>query len=369
MKQMKEFLKNETMLLISFFLALFSAFFVPPSLSYLEAIDFKTLALLFCLMVVMEGFKRLGVFRILAEKLLAKVHTLRSVCLVLCLLCFFSSMIITNDVALFTFVPFTIVALRLSGAQKYMIPIVTLETVSANLGSMLTPIGNPQNLYLFSAYHMEIGTFLKTLYPYALLSSVLIIVFSVCMGNRPILLQGERGEAEAFDKKRCAVYGVLFLVALLTVFHILPYQAVLVVSVVTAWITDKNTVKHVDYSLLFTFIFLFVFIGNLGKFSWISEGLFHILESREVPVAILCSQVLSNVPAAILLSGFTDNAKALLIGTNLGGLGTLIASMASLISFKFIMKENVKKGRYVFFFTWVNVVFLACLLLLWLCHR
>lgn len=368
MERIKEFVKSEIMLIVAFCLAALSAIFVPPSVSYLHAIDFKTLALLFCLMVVMEGFKSLGVFRILAEKLLAKVHTLRSVSLVLCLLCFFSSMLITNDVALITFVPFTIVTLRLSHAQQYMIPIVALETASANLGSMLTPIGNPQNLYLFSAYHMEIGTFLKTLYPYALLSFVLIIVFSVCMGNHPISMQGER-EIEAFDKKRCAVYGILFAVALLTVFHVLSYPVVLVVSVVAAWITDKNTIKHADYSLLFTFIFLFIFIGNLREISWISEGLSRILASREVPVAILCSQVLSNVPAAILLSGFTDNAKALLIGTNLGGLGTLIASMASLISFKFIIKENVKKGRYLFFFTWVNLVFLACLILLWLYIR
>ena len=275
-------------------------------------------------------------------------------------------LIITNDVALFTFVPFTIVTLRLSHAEKHMIPIVILETVAANLGSMLTPIGNPQNLYLFSAYDMRIGDFFQTLYPYALLSLVLLVVFSVCMGKHTIALQNA-GETAGFDRSRCVVYSMLFILALLTVFHVLPYPVVLIVTVITACLTDKNTVKHADYSLLLTFIFLFIFIGNMGEISWISERLSRVLMEREVPVSILCSQVISNVPAALLLSGFTDNATDLLIGTNLGGLGTLIASMASLISFKFIMKEQVNKERYLVHFTWVNLIFLACLILLWLC--
>lgn len=367
MKTVKAVIKSEIVLILSFVFALISMCFVKPSMAYIDAIDFKTLSLLFCLMLVMEGFKSMGIFAYLAEKLLMKVTTIRGVGLVLSLLCFFSSMLITNDVALITFVPFTIVALKLSHMEKHMIPLVTIETVAANLGSMATPIGNPQNLYLFSYFEMSAGTFFKAVFPYALLSLILTVISVWFMGKETVTTGNQTTEAFKWDKKRCILYGALFVLSLLTVFRVIPYQTVLLISIGGTILTDKQLLKRADYSLLFTFIFLFIFIGNLGKIPYVNQLLQDIISGREVPVAILSSQVFSNVPAAILLSGFTERAHLLLVGTNLGGLGTLIASMASLISFKFLVKEQINTAKYLLVFTGVNIAFLLCNILLWIC--
>lgn len=351
------FVKNEAVLLISFVLAAVSVAAVKPSAAYANYIDFRTLSLLFCLMAVMAGLAGMGVFRLLAAKLLTRVKTVRGLALTLCLLCFFSSMLITNDVALITFVPFTVTALRLSGKTNKTVWLVTLETVAANLGSMLTPIGNPQNLYLYSAYNMSGTQFFAAVAPYAGLSLVLIALFSLFSGNDSISCvcsqQSKPGTAAL------AVYAALFALSLLTVLHAVPYAVTLCITLAVLLCFDRKAVAGVDYSLLLTFVFLFIFIGNLGQIEQVSDFLHRTVVGREVAVGVLASQVFSNVPAAILLSGFTQNARMLLVGVNLGGLGTLIASMASLISFKFIAREKIGTGRYVAVFTAVNVIFLA----------
>lgn len=356
--KIKDFLKNEIVLIISFVLAVASAFVVTPNQGYIDYIDFKTLALLLCLMAVMSGLNGLGVFSLLAEKLLRFANTTRSLTLWLCSLCFFSSMLITNDVALITFVPFSIVALKMSGKEKLLIPLVALETVAANLGSMLTPVGNPQNLYLFSAFNMEIADFFSAVLPYAVLSFVLIVMSAFFIRKEGVTAVSQ-SQSGAINTKLCVLYAVLFAVALLTVFRVIPYGITLALSVVSILIFDRKALAKVDYSLLFTFIFLFVFIGNLGNIESVSSFLGETVKGNEVAAGIAASQVFSNVPAALLLSGFTDNIKDLLIGVNLGGLGTLIASMASLISFKFVAKEKISSGRYIAVFTAVNIVFLV----------
>ena len=364
MKKILNFMKQEAVLCISFLLALLSFFFVPASFHTLSHIDFRTLSLLLCLMIVVEGTSQLGVFRILAEKLLLKTKTTRGLALTLCLLCFFSSMLITNDVALITFVPFTIVTLTLAKKRDELIPIVVLETIAANLGSMLTPIGNPQNLYLFSAYNMRLSSFFTAIFPYALLSFVLIIISS-CFFRKDELILTKNETKETINKTHAMLYGVLFLLALLTVFRVLSDWIVLLICICSALFLNRSILKRVDYSLLLTFVCLFIFIGNLSEIPAVCVFLKEIILGKEVVLSVLFSQVFSNVPAAILLSGFTNNGTALLIGTNLGGLGTLIASMASLISFKFIAKEKVGTLKYLLLFTVLNIVFLIFNLLLW----
>lgn len=365
MIKIKKFIKNEIVLIISFILAVVSAFFVVPSTKYFDYIDFRTLGLLLCLMVVMAGFNHLGIFKFIAEKILKKVKTVSGLALVLGLLCFFSSMIITNDVALITFVPFTITALKLSGKMNKLIWIVTIETVAANLGSMLTPIGNPQNLYLFSTFNMSFGNFVSTILPYALLSLILVII--ACLITDKGTVKTEKTESNTnFSKLHIVIYSVLFLISLLTVFRVIPYIITLSITIFIVILFDRKLILNVDYSLLFTFVFLFIFIGNLGEIKPISDFLKSVVNNNEVIVGIISSQVFSNVPATILLSKFTENAKDLLIGVNLGGLGTLIASMASLISFKFVAKEKVNMGKYILTFTIVNIVFLILNLGLWL---
>ncbi len=369
MEKIKNFIKNEPVLIISFFLAIGSAFVIKPNAGYFDYIDFHTLALLFCLMAVMAGFGKLGVFRLFAEKLLRGVGSVRALTLVFGLLCFFSAMLITNDVALITFVPLTVETLRLSGKKEKLIPIVVLETVAANLGSMLTPIGNPQNLYLFSAFKMGMGDFISAVLPYSLLSLVLVIVFALFMGKEKTKNMSSEKQLVKVAAGKAALYAVLFAVSLLTVFDVIPYYVTLIATVIVVLIFDSKTLLKIDYSLLLTFVFLFVFIGNLGNIQTISDFLKKIVVGNEVPAGVAASQIFSNVPAALLLSGFTDNVKDLLVGVNLGGLGTIIASMASLISFKLAVKENVKKGRYMLFFTAVNLIFLAANIVMWLIIR
>lgn len=365
MTKVKNFIKNEIVLILSFVLAIISAFFVTPNKGYFEYIDFRTLGLLFCLMAVMAGLNNMEVFKFIAERMLSKVKSLAGISLILGLLCFFSSMVITNDVALITFVPFTITALKLSGKMEKLIWIVTVETIAANLGSMLTPIGNPQNLYLFSAFNMGIRDFVSTILPYAVLSLVLVVFSCMITGKGKIGTQNTDNKTN-FSKLHIGIYLIMFVLALLTVFRIIPCIITVLITIAVILMFDRKAILKVDYSLLFTFVFLFIFIGNLGEIKPISDFLKSVVSSNEVIVGIISSQVFSNVPATLLLSKFTENARDLLIGVNLGGLGTLIASMASLISFKFVSKEKVGSGKYILTFTALNVVFLILNLGLWL---
>ena len=369
MTKIKHFLKNEIVLVISFVLAVASMFVITPNKGYVDYIDVKTLVLLYCLMAVVAGVKSLGVFDFLAGKLLKKTSSVRGLGLTLSLLCFFSSMVITNDVALITFVPFTIVALKMSSNQKATIPLVAIETVAANLGSMLTPIGNPQNLYLFSFFEMEAGEFLDAILPYAILSLCFVIASVLFLGkSRTEELSTDDSKPE-FVSLRLVIYMVLFAVAILSVFGVMDYRVAFVVTHIGLFASDIRIIRKIDFSLLLTFFFLFIFIGNLGEIPMISDFLQRVVRGNEVFVGIAASQVFSNVPAALLLSGFTSNAKELLIGVNLGGLGTLIASMASLISFKFIAKEDIKTSRYILVFTLLNILFLVANVLLYILIR
>ncbi len=365
MKKIKDFCKKEIVLIISFILAVCSAFLVKPNIGYIDYIDFKTLILLFCLMAVMAGLNSLGIFRLIAAKLLKFTKTSRSLCLVLSLLCFFSSMIITNDVALITFVPFSVIILNISQKKNLLIPLVTLETVAANLGSMVTPIGNPQNLYLFSSFNLSLEEFFKTLLPYALLSLVLT-AFSALFFKKDTLQIAEDNEYIKSNKILTAIYAVLFVISILTVFRVIPHAITLALTVLIILIFDRKTLLKADYSLLLTFTFLFIFIGNLKNIESVNNLLSNAVNGNELVAGIAASQIFSNVPAAILLSAFTSNISELLIGVNLGGLGTLIASMASLISFKYVVKEKVSASRYLAVFTGVNLVFLVANILLWL---
>lgn len=368
MTKIKGFIKKEAVLLISLVLCLVSMLFVAPHWSYIDYIDVKTLALLFCLMAIMAGLKALGIFDSVAKSLLKLAKRSYQLYLILVLLCFFSSMLITNDVALITFVPFTIITLKMANQQKRLIYIVVMETISANLGSMLTPIGNPQNLFLFSAFNMSVGEFFGTILPYSLLSLVLLVIGCAFAGRDEIT---SSNEAVKIEKKPylIGIYAVLFVLSILSVFKILPYQILFCIVVLSMLIFDRKCFKGIDYSLLFTFVFLFIFIGNLGKIGAVSDFLHKIVVGNEVLVGIASSQVFSNVPACVLLAGFTQNASDLLIGVNLGGLGTLIASMASLISYKLVQKESVKGAKYLLVFTALNILFLAFNLVLWLIIR
>ena len=273
-------------------------------------------------------------------------------------------MLITNDVALITFVPFAILALEKSGQERLLIPVVVLQTVAANLGSMLTPIGNPQNLYLYNLSQMGLGEFILCMLPNTLMSFVLLVIglFFIKGKNDAVTLSDT--QAMKVEKKQTGIYMILFVLSLLVVAKMIAIEWVLAIVLVTVVVVDKEVLKSVDYCLLFTFISFFIFTGNLGNIPAIREALQQLVNGREVLVGVIASQGISNVPAALLLSGFTTDYKALLAGVNIGGLGTLIASMASLISYKILANHyNEKKGSYFKWFTLVNIVFLVILLI------
>lgn len=362
MKQVIAFCKKEIVLCLSLILALISMIWVPIDRTYISYIDFRTLSILLSLMLVMAGFRQQGVFKTIGRSLLKKTGNVKGLSMVLVLLCFVFSMLITNDVALITFVPFTIEVLVMCKLEQYMIRIIVLQTIAANLGSMLTPIGNPQNLYLYGLSGVGMGTFIGWMLPYTVVSLVLLILCILIFKGSEKTRVRERDQIQQMNRFHVVLYLILFVVSLLTVVRVLPYPIALLIVVAAVVIFDRWTMLAADYALLLTFIFLFIFIGNMKRIPQISLWLSGIVQGHETLVGVVSSQVVSNVPAAILLSGFTDQIKALVIGTNLGGLGTLIASMASLISFKFYgALQNSNKDRYMAMFTVFNVIFLIIL--------
>ena len=357
------FFKKETVLCVAGILAFISAFFVHPSAAYIGYIDFRVLSLLFCLMLVVAGFQSIGLFHFLGSALLTKVRTTRQLILVLSLLCFFSSMFITNDVSLLTFVPFGIMILTMTGQQKLLISTIVLQTIGANLGSMFTPVGNPQNLYLASAFSVSTGTFLMRMLPLTALSLILLVAAACMLPSASVDIASQPVEEQP-EQKKLAVYLALFVVCLGCVSHLIPYPVMLILVLVTLLFTNRALFHKADYFLLLTFVFFFLFIGNVQNIPAVSDLLHKLIRGLELGAGILLSQFIRNVPAAILLSSFTDKVTPLLYGVNIGGLGTLIASLASLISYRFYVgTENAYTGRYMKIFTLYNVIFLVILAL------
>lgn len=357
-----DFCKKEVVLVVATVLAVASAFVVPPSEGYLGYIDWHVLGVLLSLMIVMAGLQRNGLFDALGEALLARTKQVWQLVVVLVLLCFFLSMAITNDVALITFVPFAVIALEKSKKQGLIIPVVVLQTIAANLGSMLTPIGNPQNLYLYNLSGVSIGEFVLIMLPYTAISLGLLLVCILFLKGKAEAVEIEDVTDVELRKKNILVYLALFVLAFLVVLKVLPFEIVLLITLVVVFFMEKAVLKEVDYCLLLTFISFFVFTGNMGNIPVIKDALQQLVDGREVLIGVVSSQAISNVPAALLLSGFTTDYRALLIGVNLGGLGTLIASMASLISYKILANRyNDKKGKYFLWFTLANIAFLVVL--------
>lgn len=355
------FIKKEIVLCIVAVLAIISMIAVPPSAEYIEYIDFHTLALLFSLMTVMAGFSDSGFFTYCARSLLKRTKSVRSVGAVLIMLCFFTSMAVTNDVALITFVPFAIEVLSRANKKHAILITVVLQTVAANLGSMLTPIGNPQNLYLYTLSGMSGGELMMTMLPYTAISLVLICVSLM-------LIKSERIEKDKSDIGKADIKGVifcfaLFLVCMMTVAGIIGSSVTVAAVLAAVLIFNRKLIAKVDYSLLLTFVGFFILIGNIKNINAVNEWLQSVISGNELITAVVSSQIISNVPAAVLLSGFSDNFKVIMIGADIGGLGTMIASMASLISYKYFVNYMPdKKGRYLAVFTAVNIIFLMFLL-------
>ncbi len=360
-RKLMKFIKSEAVLIIALVAAFISAFFVRPSVAYFSYIDYKVLLCLFCLMVVMAGLKKIQAFEVAAAYVAKKSHNLRQLSMGIILLTYFLAMFMTNDVALITLVPFTLIVLDKINENGYAILLIVLQTIGANIGSSLTPVGNPQNLYLFSQYNIGLGEFILLLLPIVGVGGLLLVLSTFFIEKKTIEVLNEMTN-ESIHKRHLIIYGLLFILSVLSVFNVIPILWASGILVLCVLILDRHLFREVDYSLLFTFIGFFIFVGNLSNLPEIAQFLSGLLKKSEFLISVLTSQIISNVPAAVLLSGFTENYKELLLGVNVGGMGTLIASLASVISYKLYVKVHPKLGRQFFkVFTGFNLVFLLLL--------
>lgn len=369
MNTQKKKINIDPVLLVAWVLAIISAIFVHPDKEYPGYIDFRSLGILWGLMVIIQGFRENSVFEKIGAFLLSKVKKGWQLAAVLIFMCFFGSMLITNDVALITFVPFGMMILTGCKRQDMMIPVIVLQTIAANLGSMLTPIGNPQNLYIYGLTGMGLLDFILTMLPFSALSLVLLLLSLFFIpGKSEVLTNSDESSitSKFGSKRQIIIYGVLFVVALLTVVRVLPwYVFALIVFVIVAGM-DYKILLRADYILLLTFIGFFIFTGNIARISAVSDFLEKVISNREFLLSVVVSQFISNVPATLMLSGFTENYTELLRGVNVGGLGTLIASMASLISYKAFSKDfKEQRGKYLLVFTGCNLAFLFFMIIMW----
>lgn len=354
-KSLVNLIKKDPVLISSLMLAIISSIFTVPKIEY---IDFKVLMLLFNLMIVVAAFKDFKILDSIAVKLILRCTSYRKLSFVLIFITFFSSMLITNDVALITFVPLTIIVCNKAHIKKAKI--IIFQTLAANLGSSFTPMGNPQNLYIYSHFNIEPLEFFKITLPLLLVS--LIFLLSLTLSFPKESLSIKISNLEITKKKQGICFFILFLVILLSVFHLINYIFVFIITVFMVLFINKDLFKKVDYSLLLTFVFFYIFIGNISSMDYIKNFMITLLNSgcSTFFTSIALSQIISNVPCTMLLSGFTDYKDFLLLGVNIGGLGTLIASMASLISYKLYNKECKEEEEkedvnYIRSFTFYNI--------------
>ncbi len=356
----KNFIKNNAVVIIALVVAVISCILVLPDEKYIEYIDYRTLSTLFVGLAIVTGLDRIHVFKILSKKIVVRVSNLRSAVLALLYITFIGSMIIANDMALITFLPLGYYVLSTTKQEKYMAFTFIMQNIAANLGGMLTPFGNPQNLYIYSYFNIPINEFLSIMILPFLVSIVMITLSCFAIPKIELLLIDD--ENIEIDRKRLGVYSVLFVFFLGTIFRLIDYRIVLLVIIVAFIVFDKMTLKKLDYGLLFTFFFFFIFAGNVARIDVVSDVLSGLLEKSTLLTGVISCQFISNVPSAILLSKFTTNYPDLLVAVNIGGTGTLIASLASLITYKeYVKREPEKQWYYIKMFSALNFGFLGIL--------
>ncbi len=351
------FFKKNIVVCIAALAAIVTMFLVPPDKQYLNYFDLKTLSCLFLTLAVVCALRNIKFFTILARKLVLLSGNMRSLFLILIIITFVGSMIIANDMALITFLPLGYFALSVIKEEKYMAYLFVLQNVSANLGGMLTPFGNPQNLYIYSYYNIPTLEFCKIMFPAFALAVTLLVI--ACLPIKATKFNITEEFPEKLNVKKTILYCVLFLMSILIVFRIVPFLVGLIIIPLILLFTEKDSLLMVDYGLLLTFFFFFIFAGNMARIEAVNTLMSSLLQKDTLLVSILSCQFISNVPSAILLSRFTTDYAPLLIGVNIGGTGTLIASLASLITFsefKILYPKQIKK--YLIIFVIVNVAFL-----------
>lgn len=358
--QLIKFVKKNIVMCIALLVAVVTTLLVPPDKRYLDYFDLKTLTCLFCVLAVVCAFKNINFFYILAQSIVKKFKNIKFAVLVLVYITFIGSMLIANDMALITFLPLGYYVLKTTNKQKYMAFTFIMQNISANLGGMLTPFGNPQNLYLYTKYNIPTAEFIQIMFlPFFVAIALITICCLIFVKSEPLKIVEQ---SEKISKFRVILYSLLFALAIIIVFRIIPYWIGLIVIPLVLIFADRKALKMVDYPLLFTFVFFFVFAGNMSRIDIIQEIFSTLLEKSTLIFSVISCQIISNVPSAVLLSQFTENYRDLLLGVNIGGTGTLIASLASLITFREYTKHNPNKVKsYVALFSAFNFSF--CIIL------
>ena len=356
------FLKKNVVMTVAFVAAFITSMIIPPDSKYLSYFDVKTLTCLFCVLAVVCALKNVNFFYILAQKIVRLFGNIRVCILALVYITFIGSMLIANDMALLTFLPLGYFVLSSTDKTKYMAFTFIMQNIAANLGGMLTPFGNPQNLYLYSKFSIPTGEFMAIMALPFIAAIALVTICCLFVKSEPLKL---KGEIQKMNWKKTSFYLVLFALSILIVFRGIPYWIGLIVIPIALIFTDRKALKDVDYPLLLTFVFFFIFAGNMARIDIVNTIISNMLNKDVLLVSILSCQFISNVPSAILLSQFTENYPALLVGVNIGGAGTLIASLASLITFREYSKHNPnKKKSYIALFSALNFGFVIALTLL-----
>ncbi len=361
MSRVKDFIKGNAVVLVALIAAAVTCFIIPPDNEYLSYFDFKTLTCLFCVLAVVCALRNIRFFYTLAKAIVRKFKNTRSAILALVYITFIGSMLIANDMALLTFLPLGYFVLHTTGKDKYLAFAYIMQNIAANLGGMLTPFGNPQNLYLYSKFNIPDGEFISImLLPFVIAVALITACCLIFVKAEPLEIEEK---AASLPIPRVIIYLLLFALSILIVFRGIPYQVGLIVIPIALLILDRHALLQVDYGLLLTFVFFFIFAGNMARMEVVRDFFSYLLEKNTLIFSALSCQIISNVPSAILLSQFTDNYRELLLGVNIGGAGTLIASLASLITFKEYTKQSPGHTlSYILKFSAYNFAFLILLI-------
>ncbi len=357
-----KFVKSEVVLSVATILAIITCFFVPIDKEYLNYFDFNTLVLLFCMLIVIAGLKSTNIFELISRKIIGLFHNRRTVIYALVFGTFLFDMIVANDMSLITFLPLTYIVLHSTKNDKYLAFTFIMQTIAANMGGMITPYGNPQNLYLYSYYHINTLEFFSILLPQSITVAILLYICCHFIENKPLKLR--KNSKIILHEKNICIYIILFIIVILSIFRIIPYILTLAIVLSVVLITDKKRFKDVDYALIATFCVFFIFSGNIARIATIKNFISEFVVNNTMLAGILSCQFISNVPTAIFLSKFTANYRELLVSVNIGSLGIIISSLASLITLKEFLKHQPKNfWKYLGMFTLFNTLFLSILLL------
>ncbi len=359
MNKVLKFFKNNIIFTIVVVIAAISCFFVPFDKGYLDYFEWNTLACIFLLLLIIAGFANIQFFEKVARIIVKRFKNTRSVIMCLIFVTYVSALINANDMSLLTFLPLAYIVLKYTNNQRYIAFTFIMQNIASNLGGMLVPTGNPQNLYIFSFYKMSLWEFLKIMALPTLMALVLIVI--VCMFVKKEPLTYVDNTNNKLNVKKSIIYGVLYLITLLVVLRVIPWWIAMIVIVIAMAICDWKSFLMVDYTVPLTFVCFFIFSGNMARIPAITNLMESFVDKYTYLTAYISCNLISNVPTAVLLSKFTNNYAHLLVSVNVASLGIIFSSLSGVIALKeytkVVRKEKMPKKRGVWYYIGLDTLF------------